>query len=58
VIEVDDIQDGECVCHQVCVVCQDGTRHQIGEYAQHQVAMHLAERIGAHLNVPVRVTLV
>jgi hypothetical protein len=53
-IEVEE-SPGESGCYRVLVLCKDGKRHEIGEYASHQAALHLAERISDHTGLPVRV---
>jgi hypothetical protein len=56
-IETIDVEEssGESGCYRVLVLCRDGRRHEIGEYASHQAALHLAERIHDHTGLPVRV---
>ncbi len=51
-IEVEELPS-ESACYRVLVICKDGKRHEIGEYATHATALRLAERIGEHTGVPV-----
>jgi hypothetical protein len=52
-IEVEE-SPGESGCSRVFVLCKDGKRHEIGEYASHQAALHLAARIRDHTGLPIR----
>jgi hypothetical protein len=53
-IEVEE-SSSESGCYRVLVLCKDHKRHEIGEYASHQAALHLAERIRDHTGLPLRV---
>ncbi len=51
-IEVEELPS-ESACYKVLVVCKDGKRHEIAEYATHAMALRLAQRIGEHTGIPV-----